>query len=167
LRICPAGTYRNIKGECISCPEGSFSSIETADRTAYECTLCPPGSYADETGSTGCLLCPQGTYNPLSNQTSASSCETCPAGRITPFPGATLESDCLTPAPNFIMGFLALFVATILLIIYIVRGRFHRVAFIRYKRSIEPIKNEIIKINFILSEMIENVDQRKDNFSNS
>ena len=159
--VCSAGYYRNIYGVCEICPPGSYSLQETTQNEAYSCTLCPPGSYTAVPGSGGCVLCPLSTYGPEGNSTSETGCLQCPSGRTTPFEGAAFESDCLTPAPNFIMGFIGLAVAIVITIVYIVRGRFHRVSFLREERVVNPIKKEVCIADKALTKMIVNVDQRK------
>lgn len=48
------------------------------------------------------------------------------------------ESQCLSPLPNFIIGAVALALATVLAAVYVVFGRFHRVSFIRRERVVRP-----------------------------
>jgi len=161
VSVCPAGTYRNSFGDCIFCPPGSFNPDPYSGKDSNFCYFCPTGTYCDIAGSTAYTLCPQATFNPFVNMTSILACQNCPAGRTTPFPGATFFSDCLNPAPNFISGFVGLFVAAFLILVYIIRGRFHRVAFVREVRAVNKLNIQSIRIEKTISKMIENIDQRK------
>ena len=78
--ICPAGAY---------CPEGSLNY-----------TLCPPGTYSNETGNTNisnCLSCTEGYYcQGWGNHLPTAKCNSgfyCPVGQLRPDPAAY---KCLT-----------------------------------------------------------------------
>ena len=55
-------------------------SITLGLSTAEGCEGCALGSYTNlvGTGSTGCVLCAQGTYQPFANAWSNASCYPCP-----------------------------------------------------------------------------------------
>ena len=161
--ICAGGYYRDSKGLCVMCPPGSFSP-ETSNHETYSCDLCLPGTYQEEPGQKECTPCPIGTYNPQYNSSSSFDCLKCPADRTTPFTAATADSDCLSVASNLTSGFIGLFLATIITVVYILRGRFHRVAFLREERCVKVVKKEANIADRALERVIVNVDQRKDFF---
>ena len=111
------------------------------------CTACPPGHYTPTNRSATCLVCPQGKYNeqtgtPTSprapiNSLLMDSCSTCPDGETTPGVGSYSSSQCLSPLANFVWGFMALGVASLLALVYVVHGRFQQVAFIRRERVVK------------------------------
>lgn len=84
-------------------------------------------------GSASCHLCAIGKYSEgHTNRT----CDRCGPRKITPFLGATSEDFCFDPTANFVIGGLSLFGAIAATIIYIVAGRFHRIAFLRRQRIV-------------------------------
>ena len=75
-------------------------------------------------------------YSVLKNATSLLACLQCDYGRITPGPGTATADGCLSPMPNFVFGSTALFIAAMLIAVYVSHGRFHRVAFLRRERYV-------------------------------
>ena len=102
------------------------------------CGICPLGTFS--MGTTECVLCSIGFY---SDEVGASSCQACSSGRVTPFAGATSVDDCLSPLPNFVTACLTLSVFIPLFIVYFIRGRVHRVGFLRKQRPLGNVLDEI------------------------
>lgn len=161
VAVCPAGTFRNNFGDCILCPPGSYNPLPYAGKEANTCDFCPAGSFCDIAGTINFILCPQATYNPFPNASSIEACLNCPPGTTTPYLGAVSADDCLNPTPNFVTGFIALALAAVLIVVYIIRGRFHRVAFIREVRAVNKLNSHSIRVDKSLSKMIDNIDQRR------
>lgn len=61
-KACREGTYGK-DGHCLPCPMGQYK-----DGSKQWCSLCPPGSYNDQTESSSCHPCPAGTYNRIYDQ---------------------------------------------------------------------------------------------------
>jgi hypothetical protein len=114
--MCPAGKYSNFAGMslCLSAKPG-YSTVLGASQP----TLCAPSFYSDATGSDVCIACPSGT--------------------VTTFYGADSKKKCVSPASNFIQGYVAVAIDIIFGFQYLLRGRFHRVAFVRLKRILEGL----------------------------
>ena len=68
---CEAGKYQ-LENDCEYCPTG-YEKLNQQDK---ECTGCPQGKFADETGSE-CKVCPLGYIQELLNST---ECIECPPG---------------------------------------------------------------------------------------
>ena len=89
-------------------------------------------------GQADAVDCPLGTYN---DGSTALTCISCPIGMTTPDLASTSIKSCLSPTPNFVFGFIALAATVILLVIYVVKGRFRDLAFLRRSRfELEQIK---------------------------
>jgi hypothetical protein len=90
---CAAGTYSWVLGavECINCPAGYFATARGANSSEV-CKPCDPGSFSDSGGS-ACSLCPSGTY---SNETASSECLSCSSGKHSPLVGANDKRWCLS-----------------------------------------------------------------------
>ncbi|KAJ3427985.1 hypothetical protein M0812_25616 [Anaeramoeba flamelloides] len=90
--------------ECI-CEEGYYQGFESI------CTLCPEGTYQDETNQTSCKECPIGTSNPLNgsktidvclvcdigtynDEVAQKECKRCPMGTYNVNTGSKSENDC-------------------------------------------------------------------------
>ena len=87
---CAAGTFKNATGQCVSCLQGLYSTVESTF-----CSYCPSGKYSPD--RVNCFLCPTGTFcvnstanNPqncspgtYSNINGSTSCNDCPVGRTT------------------------------------------------------------------------------------
>jgi hypothetical protein len=148
---CSIGNYSTTfdAKECVQSDPGYYVSISGSNRqTPCEqgyynnqkgmstCQACAPGSYASDEATVECSLCELSFYatNPATVQ-----CSACTGSRVTPFTGAILASDCLSPTPNFVTGFVTMFIAAILMFLYIAHGRFHRVAFLRKMRSLAEV----------------------------
>ena len=125
--LCVAGTYQAASGQasCIQCDAGNYCAAESIAQSP-----CAAGSYSSDP-SVACALCPPSTYSDIAG---ASVCTTCPSGRTTPGPGTISQDACLSPIPNFAMGYVCLGVVALTIFMYISRGRFHRVAFLRKYR---------------------------------
>ncbi|OEH77176.1 cast multi-domain related protein [Cyclospora cayetanensis] len=92
---CPLGSYCPLdKSVPIPCPAGYMGSVDRSDTSSLDtgCTICPRGTYSDETGMSECLPCPpgyvclegcsarlcavlqSGTYNNMEGQTGCILC---------------------------------------------------------------------------------------------
>eukprot|EP00048_Salpingoeca_helianthica_P014171 m.217680 g.217680 ORF g.217680 m.217680 type:complete len:2154 (-) comp15603_c0_seq6:26-6487(-) len=75
LTVCPTNQYESVaptptsNRQCAPCPVGSFKST-----LSPTCTLCSPGAYQPNTGTTACVACPRGTFSGSFNATSCVSC---------------------------------------------------------------------------------------------
>lgn len=131
-KICPAGTISSLSGlSCDPCPPGTTSSSSSS-----ECLPCGPGTYTNMPGSPSCLNCAVGEYSPFTN---ATSCEACPAGKSSGA-GSTAKSDCFNPTPNFVIASVTLAIVFVVCLQYLLWGRFHLVAFIRFERIISKVQ---------------------------
>ena len=129
---CPSGKYLALDmaivnatdglGTCMPCIAGTFSLVGANVLTGYSCELCAIGSYQPGREQTQCTLCPNA--NP------------------TPYAGADDLALCTDPASNFITGFVVLFFSGVLAVQYVVRGRYHRVAFLRQQRVVNHLVKE-------------------------
>jgi len=152
-RACPNGEYFQPQEEaCTMCDAGKSSSYEggvksqnsldckdcasgmTSSAGASACTTNEAGSFSDAGVSTPC---PLATYAHSSG--SRTACTQCPGGQTTPKEGATSEDECTSPVFNFVMGVVVLIVSIPLGLQYVVRGRFHRVAFVRHNRVLKQL----------------------------
>jgi len=70
---------------CEPCASGHYTNISGSN-----CTVCPAGTYAKESGSSVCASCPAGAYQ---DATSASTCMMCKANASSPA-GSTIASEC-------------------------------------------------------------------------
>jgi hypothetical protein len=66
---CRGGTVPGAKGECISCPAGSFAAAG-----ATGCSPCAAGTYSG-VGASVCIVCPVGSTSKLGS----ASCTPIPA----------------------------------------------------------------------------------------
>eukprot|EP01122_Echinamoeba_exundans_P014218 TRINITY_DN638_c0_g3_i1.p1 TRINITY_DN638_c0_g3~~TRINITY_DN638_c0_g3_i1.p1 ORF type:complete len:3128 (-),score=621.80 TRINITY_DN638_c0_g3_i1:85-9090(-) len=71
---CPAGTY-SIDSECVRCPNGTTSTLGSADN-AGSCTACPAGAISNVLTGGLCQQCGSGSIP----DATSSSCTSCPAG---------------------------------------------------------------------------------------
>jgi hypothetical protein len=78
------------------CEKGKILCVSTCSKGSYfidgECVACPEGSYSDEMGSTQCKLCDKGYYSDTRGADSESFCKPCPYGT---FNKSTGQSKCL------------------------------------------------------------------------
>ena len=144
---CLPGYYTRALGQ--TCEPAAPGSVVQVGSFVPE--PCIPGSYSDG-GSSTCTLCRAGTYNSFSGQTKtactpcavgyfspspgAFECTMCPNGWITPNVGTVSESVCMSPANNFILGFIALGFAVVGAVVYVIMGGFHFTAFVRRERVV-------------------------------
>ena len=88
---CHDGFYSTVRfnhSSCVICPKGN-SCIDDAK------TLCPPGTYQDEEGSTGCKPSPPGYYTSDAGSLSPTQC---PVGQYQNESGKT---SCKTPLSGY------------------------------------------------------------------
>eukprot|EP01006_Ploeotia_vitrea_P047753 TRINITY_DN67158_c5_g1_i1.p1 TRINITY_DN67158_c5_g1~~TRINITY_DN67158_c5_g1_i1.p1 ORF type:complete len:1592 (+),score=103.74 TRINITY_DN67158_c5_g1_i1:30-4805(+) len=92
---CGGGYFGEWDGQtrpCCICPAGSDTRGSTR---ATECTLCAPGTYAENEGTTTCSICPGGMYDEIGVPGRTTPCDqSCAAGTVSP-PGATSCTDCV------------------------------------------------------------------------
>ena len=76
---CPAGkrkdatlTVMDDESDCITCPEGTFCPVGSADAQP-----CAPGTYNDQPQQETCAKCAAGSFQALEGQT---ACDACTAG---------------------------------------------------------------------------------------
>ena len=88
----PRGFYVNASNDTVKCEAGYKCEGKDSDHEA-----CPPGSYAKDTGSVGCIACPPGraatmyatvecelcAENTIAKESNQTSCETCGKGAST------------------------------------------------------------------------------------
>ena len=89
-RPCVAGQYC-FANRNLYCPPGSWAPANSGS-----CTLCPPGTYTADSGSTrieDCTACVPGTYSQMQG---SAACSSCPAGTVNAAVGATDRSACLS-----------------------------------------------------------------------
>lgn len=129
---CPAGQFYNLTGDyykpyrCYNCPAGWYSD----KRGSSLCKPCQPGYYSTQ-GATNCTICPAGQYSTLAN---SSHCEVCPTYYVTGGPGSFSARDCVNPIINFAAAGFALVFCGFVIFVYLLFGRFQRVAFQRQWR---------------------------------
>ena len=119
---------------CTTCAQGTFGTGHLA-----KCEPCPAGTYTDPyylgIGAPSCTLCEVNTYSTTIGAISSNTCVACPSGRIGQLAGAPSSDYCINPTTNFAGGFVAAFFASILAVVYVIYGRFTRVAFLRREVS--------------------------------
>jgi hypothetical protein len=96
------------------------------------CLICPAGFFSEE-GSPECTICPLNTY---AENEQSSSCNKCASGEVNGFTGSFSKGDCLNTTINFVFGSLAFFAAVFAIVVYMWKGRLHRIAFQRNFRLI-------------------------------
>lgn len=133
--LCSPGTASNLQNQtgyrvCKPCLAGSYSSSG-----ASQCKLCEKGTFG---GGSECELCPENTYLDSEGNTLQSACLSCAAGLITAIRGATSSSACFNPIPNYFFGSFALIISIVSSWIYLIRGPFHRISFLRRYRVVMP-----------------------------
>ena len=123
---CSAGTYQDATGQasCKQCTAGNYCAAGSSSQSP-----CAAGSYGSDP-SVACAPCPASTY---SAAVGAAACTPCPAGRVSN-PGSTQLIQCVNPIPNFVTGYICMGVVSFIIVFYVVYGRFHFVAFLRYRR---------------------------------
>ena len=130
--ICQGGTYlvrlpqREI---CQPCEPGTASEMG-----ATGCTPCQQGTYAPAFNMTKCWACPLNTYQ---SRVGAASCINCGSGYITGSEGSDNENQCVNPTNSFIIGFICVGIAILVIRSYIFRGRLQRIAFHRREQLIK------------------------------
>ena len=82
--ICPRGSNLNLLEtesgipRCTVCPEGHFSNDATIDISgARQCKACGPGTYANGTGNTECVVCAAGY---ICKEMACGHCSPCSVG---------------------------------------------------------------------------------------
>ncbi len=108
-QACPAGKYRNLAGNCVTCPPGTYCpggnpalSIPCSagryqpNSGASSCINCPAGTYQANTGATNCAQCAAGTFQ---SNTGSTACNNCAAGTFQPNTGSASCTNC--PAGTF------------------------------------------------------------------
>ena len=136
--VCTAGSYcPEGTGQPIACPAGTYSSA-TGGTSSNVCIVCPLGSECPVPATLAPTLCRIGYY---SDVLGSSSCMKCPNGRLS-LAGSDAAEDCVNPVPNFLIGLFALITATATIVMYVTRGRFRRIAFLRKYRALNLILYE-------------------------
>ncbi|XP_071505772.1 uncharacterized protein [Diadema antillarum] len=75
--ICSAGQGFTTRGNCVTCPAGTYHTVIESLST---CAACPRNTYQDEEGQ--------------------AECKECPHGLITASPGAVNITECIVPCPE-------------------------------------------------------------------
>jgi hypothetical protein len=131
---------------------------------AAECKDCPMGTFADKVGSAACTLCLKSQYADL---TGMETCMQCPGGRITNEPGSTTLDDCNSPEYNFYNGFAVSGFMLPFAFEYVLCGRYHRVAFVRYVRIVKKLLGDCKRIIGYLGEYVSRAEaERLRNYTN-
>ena len=102
-------TSTHRQGQCVGCPEGSFSNWSSAP---WVCRTCPRGQYQPFSGSASCLDCPTGTVTSSDRRLckscqpgeyvfNASTCVSCPLATFAPVP---LDNGCKPCLAGFATG---------------------------------------------------------------
>ena len=155
---CSSGKYINAiastsEADCRLCPDRYYSPegssqcylIPAGMAAATSGSIpqkCPAGSYS-QAGASSCTLCPLETY---SSKEGSRICQPCPKGRLTTSEGCTSEDQCVSPNMNFIQGVITLVITVALTWVYVFRGRFAVVAFMRKYRVAKPLKEQALRI---------------------
>ena len=138
---CSPGHYK-INETCYSCPIGYAGTGHTNN-----CTSCISGKYASTlTGI--CELCPIGTYS--SNDNSL-ECIKCDKGTITFLEGSTSSLQCISPLANIFFSMISLAILLLIVLIYIIRGRFFRIGFIRHERIVLILIKRLRDLSLVFS----------------
>ena len=77
--------FFNVTFDGLDCSPGFYSD---------DCLICPPGTYAQGTGSRSCLLCEPGTYSTDCGLRYRSQCFPCPYGSFSEESGSLRCLDC-------------------------------------------------------------------------
>lgn len=150
LAGCAKGSYFNLTGH--SDPAiPSVTGLGHSDPVTgyYLCIQCSPGTYSDQIHQRRCKICPKGTFS-LQNSTKCTLCARntyaenngtglctqCNGGEFNGLSGSFSASDCVNPSINFILGSLAGIASMFAIVVYILFGRLHRIAFQRRFRLI-------------------------------
>ena len=110
LNECPSQYYMDDTNYCLSCPLGS-----TTSSNRRSCVDCPPNNYWVN-----------------------GECIECGYGMISG-PLAQSKDECFNPTSNVFISFASFVFSLLLCLIYILRGRFQRVAFARRYRVNKPL----------------------------
>ena len=138
---CSPGHYK-INETCYSCPIGYAGTGHTSN-----CTSCLSGTYAS-TSSGICELCPIGTYSSYSN---SPECIKCDKGTITFLEGSTSSLQCISPLANIFFSMGSLAILALLVLVYIIRGRFFRIGFIRRERIVLILIKRLRDLSLVFS----------------
>jgi len=92
--------------------------------------VSPQGTYSS-IGAAEPTLCFQGTYSTVTGAVSDATCTRCPAGRTTDFAGAFQLDQCLDVQINLIFAVLFTIALPVVVFVYVVCERMHKVAFSR------------------------------------
>eukprot|EP00475_Leptophrys_vorax_P010078 TRINITY_DN16746_c0_g1_i6.p1 TRINITY_DN16746_c0_g1~~TRINITY_DN16746_c0_g1_i6.p1 ORF type:complete len:683 (-),score=124.03 TRINITY_DN16746_c0_g1_i6:126-1880(-) len=105
---CPIGYGFSNEGDgCVPCAPGQY-----ALPSSTTCSMCDPGFFSKDYGSSFCLpcdngtfqalmgasscsLCPEGTWGDQPGQTSSAVCNPCPQGTYGPSTGVSSSSECI------------------------------------------------------------------------
>jgi hypothetical protein len=130
---CPAGSFYSLYGGrgnsssvCRLCPAGMFNGKEKS----LKCDYCNPGYFSGE-GSTACTICPHNQYSTTNGST---SCRPCGKNNVNGKLGSFTKDDCVNPSINFISAGFSLIFCGFVIFIYLLYGRFQKVAFQRQWR---------------------------------
>ena len=83
---CPGDNSR------YQCPNGTFSMTSQTN-----CSLCSPGTFASDVGSSACTQCPPGTANGNTGSINSTDCVSCTPGTYNPNYGAP---NCIMTGPG-------------------------------------------------------------------
>jgi hypothetical protein len=129
---CEVGYHYVLNGgrlhpfDCIPCQAGFFN-----DKIKQpNCDPCPKGWYSKE-GANNCTVCPRNHY---SENMSSPLCNSCPDGYVNGKEGSYLHSDCVNPTINFVSAGISLILCGFVVLVYLLYGRFQKVAFQRQWR---------------------------------
>ena len=146
--ICEAGSYSEQEAESCTPCEGGFSTSNSQGRG--NCDACQPGFYS-EAGAAACTICPGNFY---SDTPASAACKECAPGRISD-PGAIEASACVNPIFNFAISFGVLVLLFFVSTYYVFKGRFHKIAFQRIWRVIEPLERACRRLNMKLTVLMQ------------
>ena len=111
---CHPGTWKNVTGDCITCPLGYFTAKQNVrlcstcplgwfasskEKTRDRCYGCPRGKFGVQISAIsqleGCSNCSSGRYSEIEAVESPNGCKGCPMGKWSSLKGADSEVSCL------------------------------------------------------------------------
>ena len=145
---CEPGTFA-IEGSsvCSNCQPGTYQDLSTQG----DCKLCDAGKFAAGEAEVGCALCIKTEYQDAVGQP---ECIRCPGGRVANQDGADNLDLCISPATNFYSGIAFSIILLPLSVIYILSGRYRRLAFVREERVTKRLIRNSKRIISYISDYI-------------
>ncbi len=107
------------------------------------CLPCPTGETSTP-DRRGCVGCPDNSY------WVNGECIDCGFGKISE-PGSTSKDECFNPTSNVFISLIAFMFSILICFLYILRGRFQRVAFVRSYRVNKPLLHDYNRMLGILN----------------